>query len=494
MSSFNTSYGQKTFIPTVYSSNAGLSLGSGDDFLDPNTISNASSGYSGSIKPISSTSRYILNPGNFLSHNASPDEVLIKSSNYALGISPITSRNPYNLVSVPNVSDPYYQGVPDLGINPNPVLILSGTTQFQNQLVTEGAPARPGFPVIDLGINSSPLDYMGKTQSFIGSMIPNHPMYGNPVVYPTTSGGALYYPPPPVYNPNPYQGGYFPAPQYPPYCPPPFPQYPPPYCPPASQPLPSTSQLTSILRNNAYKLPDFIPTNVAGGVTNFIQKFNSASESKRIQIRQDLANVTTVNEAILNSTGITGSGGLYGQGKVTNPFVQSGFLTDSNPFARFRSGIVVTNGNDNGKIKGTVAKDSLIGTAGRNNIFDGQGGEDDVVGSSKQDLVNVHFGDRTFTDAGDDLMFFNFTEAVTSNCRLSVIDGGVGKDTLVLRTGGNPSTDAGSPRFTNLSDGSISVTMNNVQVITRNIEKFIVVDQNGNIGATYKPTAIANQN
>ncbi len=503
MSSINTRFGQRTFNPTISTREPGLAFGSGDDFLSPRTINNIGSGFTGSISPVTSNGRYITSLDPY-SHNATPIEILLNTNDFSRMISPTTTNHPQDIYQLPVFSS-YYQPVPDFGTNPDAITLLSGSTQFQMGLVTEGAPAIPGYPQIGFSTNASALDFMGQTDSFISAILPTGT--GQGAFYPNAAGQGMYYPVPQIQPP--YYGGFsggnyphfapyygwgvtpaqipYPGMGYMPYCPPVY-GYPTP-----SAPSVDTATLVNRIQSNAYELPNYIPADVEGGVSAFISRYNRLSESERVELRQQYANPTTVNETILNSTGITGTGGKYNQGKVTNPFIKAGFLTDTNPFETTDSGMVVTNGNGNRKIKGTQERDILIGSVDRNNIIDGRGGEDDVIGSTKKDLVNVYQGDRVQTGADDDLMFFSFQEASGAD-RLSVVDGGSGSDIMVLTVNGNPSTDAGSPTFTKLAGGLLSVTFNGIQLLTRNIEKFYVADAQGNIGGAYQVTTADGSN
>lgn len=502
MSSIQGYFGQRTVIPTVYDSNPGLAFGNGDDFLSPRSISNIGSGFSRSVTPTYSNSPYFGGNQYPFSHNASPNEILLRSINYTSQVAPTTGNNPAGLVRLPNVPYPYYQNVPDMGINPNAMHALSATTQFQGELQTVGPQAIPGYPVINFGQNPSALDIMGRTDSFINATVPYHPTRrGQSVYYPSTQGG-VYYPPPPIQPPfwnNPFMSQRYPhfspyfgsgvVPSQIPYPASPFGGcFPQPYPQPQPQPQGTTSDLVALVRSSLVELPGFIPRSIQGGILNFFRSFNLMPEGARVQIRQTLNNPTTADANILNSTGITNTGGKYNQGVVNNPFLQAGFLTDTNPYAQYQSGMVVTNGNGNGKVLGTTERDILIGAQARSNIVNGRGGEDDIVTGATQDMINVSQGDRVSADAGDDLTFFDFSTPNVNTLRQTVVDGGDGNDTMVLTIGGNPSQTADSPTFTRLANGLLSVSLNGIQLLTQSIERFIVVDKQGNIGGVYQPT------
>lgn len=497
MSSIHSQFGQRTYVPTIYDYDAGLAFGSGDDFLSPRNIGNIGSGYVRTVSPTRSNNPYTYIFNDPLSHNANSLEVLLRTTDFTSGVRPPSGGSPGHLFNLPYEPYSYYQGVPRLGTNPDSISVLSATTQFQNELVTVGPRALPGYPQVDFfNSQSQALDFMGHTTSFINAIVPFQPnATSGGVVFPGNNGN-VYYPPPsiqPPYNYGPYQPYNYPyfnpgwgicnpgmGIPYP--VPRPNPQ-------PYPQPQPTSAlQLAAAIRSSATQLPGFIPKSVQGGVNRFLSTFNQLSESDRVEIRQEWVNPTVVDEAVLNTTGITSTGGLYKQGKVTNPFLQAGFLTDTNPFETYDSGIVVTNGNENGKVKGTTEADLLLGTVDRNNIFDGRGGEDTVIGSTKNDLVNVYHGDQVMTDAGDDLMFYDFTRQPYEATRVTAVNGGSGNDTMVLTVDGNPSLESDSPRFRQLGEGVISVTINGIQLIAQNIEKFIVTDTSGNIGGTYKVT------
>jgi len=437
------------------------------------------------------------------------------TNDFTTGVTTQTSQNPTSLTKMPYMQYPYYQGVPNLGTNPNAMKVMSASTQFQSELQTIGAPAIPGYPVVNFGSHPSALDFMGHTQSFVNSMMPYQPTYGQPTVYPGATGGAYGYPFPQV-MPN-YPTGPYGASNYPRFGQQiPYPQNPFLACSvPMAGPSPAYPWLNQgyfqqpwqqggggynqpatwtsddayqAIRQNTFELPDVIPTNVSGGLPAFIDRFNAETEGKRIDWRQKWVNATTVNETILNATGITNTGGTYNKGLVTNPFSQTGFLTDTNPYETFHSGLVVTNGNDNGKMKGTPVRDLLLGTVARNNIIDGRGGQDDIYGSTKNDMVSVYAGDNVFVGSGDDLLFFDFSKSASSTTRPTEIVAGDGQDVMVLTVDANPTLDSGSPKFQKLANGQTSVSYNGIQVMTEGVERFIIADKQGNVGSVYETT------
>lgn len=477
MVNMNALFGSNTFNPTLATRNPGLAFGSGDDFLSPKSISSIGNSFVQSVSPVSSSRSFNQtgDPTGF--RNPSPEEILLRVANFSSQISP---NAPGSMVDfkLPYLPYPYYQGVPDMGTNPDAAVVLFASTQFQNELQTVGPRNAPGFPAIDFGITPEAIDFLQGTNNFIGMTIPYQPT-------PLGFGHGLFPIQPPFQHPYPSFGSYYPRPPIPYPCPYPFP----PATPAPWQPR-NTVELAQTLRLNTFHLPDFLPTNSISEAYNFIREFNGLSESERVDIRKELANPTAVDTNILNKTGITSTGGAYKQGVANNPFQFESFLTDSNPFARTNSGLIVTNGNGNGKVEGTPERDIILGTSGRNNIIDGRGGEDDVIGSTQKDLVAVHQGDRVFTDAQDDLMFYDFTipPAYTAN-RMTVVDGGDGNDTMVLTVNGNPTLESNLPQFRKLPDGQISVLLGGVQILTSGLEKFIIVDRKGNIGSVYKATS-----
>lgn len=530
----NTRYNaSRTFNPTVYSgATAGAGFGTGDDFLSPSEIGGITTGFSQSVSPVRTTNPFLLgyedifshnakpedilistadflshvrppahttnqfvpNAGNPYSHNAPPGEILLGTNNVVYGISPVDSNAPSGLFELPAFPYPSIQPIPNMGRNPHPLTLLSGTTQVQGDILSVGANAIPGYPIIDFGSTPSAMDFMGGTEAFIDAIAPLHNRHtGQGAIYPTTvSGQYLHYRPPAIQPPT---GPYFN--NYPHFAP-----YHGSHVVPTQVPYPwqntgynyssynqtSVGRIVNLIRSLPRRLPDFIPySGRPSSIIPKIQRYTYLPESYRVQLREDYANPTSVDMDILNSAGIDGNGGTYGQGQVNNPFIYEDFLTDTNPFAQTGKGMVVTNGNDNGKVKGTPVSDMIIGTEDRNNIIDGRGGQDDVVGSSKNDLVNVHHGDRVYTNGGNDLMFFDFT-ADEVDRRITSIDGGESEDDqdiLVLTVDGDASVDENQPAFRQLGNGVTSILSNGIEVLSKNIERYIVVDQNGQIGGIY---------
>ena len=72
--------------------------------------------------------------------------------------------------------------------------------------------------------------------------------------------------------------------------------------------------------------------------------------------------------------------------------------------------MVVTDGNGNGKVRGTSRADIIFGTASRSNIIDGRGGKDQIVGGEKNDLIEVSNGDLVDAQGDNDLLFFDFDD------------------------------------------------------------------------------------
>ncbi len=295
------------------------------------------------------------------------------------------------------------------------------------------------------------------------------------------------------------QGGGCPCyglpPQLPPWFNPPYQScfFPPYYLSPGVplQPLDDEgTQVRNVLSSNPNVLmPDVIPTNTPDGAAQYLKDFVAMSESDRQKIRDQFANATRVDQSILDRAGITAEGGRYNQGVVTNPFNFANFITDTNPGDKYKSGIVVTNGNGNGKVKGTKGDDILFGTKDRNNIIDaGAGGKDTVYGGNQNDLINIGEGGTVYTGPGDDLVFFDFTKATNPTNPQTTIFGNGGTDKVILTVPGNPNDDADLPRFTRLSDGTTEINFKGKRVVVSNVEQIIVTDTSGNIGSIYDVT------
>lgn len=417
----------------------------------------------------------------------------------------------------------YFQRVFDVnGLrSPSALTILAAGTQFQKELETEGnLRAIPGQLIFQVpGTDNVPkgnaIDYMGITDAAIGALtngsIPGYSPYGQ--LYPSGPNGiGTIYEIPTVQAPTslytggpstythfaPFSGtGIVPGQAFYPTQNQGFrllpngsvvlsngralnsgynnasPQ----------STLPSLGNLVNTIRNSANLLPGTIPFSGAiGDVLNFIGRFGQSPESLRVNLRQTLGNPTVADDNLLNTTGVDANGGKYNQGKVNTPFNNENFLRDTNPFARFGTGLVVTNGNENGKVRGTPSADILIGRQG-NNIIDGRGGQDNIVGSTSRDLVNVRQGDWVSLDAGDDFALFDINPDTYTASRTTVIEAGGGNDIVTLAINGDPSQVA--PTFRNLANGLLSVTMNGVQLITKAVERFYVTDKEGNIGGIY---------
>ncbi|MCA9840763.1 MAG: hypothetical protein KC475_01490 [Cyanobacteria bacterium HKST-UBA03] len=243
----------------------------------------------------------------------------------------------------------------------------------------------------------------------------------------------------------------------------------------------------NLIRNNPFRLPDVIPFYGANSahIEGFLNHFNFKGEAVRTALRKDYSNPTTVDRTLLNQSGIIKSTpGKYGQGVVVSPFDDPDFLKDTNPGKRIGSGVVYTGLDGDGKFKGTSYADIAIASQKGPNIFDGQGGMDTLWGSNNADLINVYAGDRVFSNADNDIMMFDVPSFV-GNSRATRVEGGADFDILVLRINSDPTKGDGVPSFRQLPDGTISVEIMGVEVLTRDVERFIVTDMDGNIGGTY---------
>lgn len=437
-----------------------------NDFLRGRDIQNAIPTNLGTV----AGNNAIIDPSNFTyGRYADAFNIATVTDRFIAGIVPPQTQSNQGLFRLPTYNinfGPGVPGVPDVGYYPEAPDFLSATTQFQSDLPSASPNISSYYP---FGANASPVDFLNGTSSYMNQVTSGtSPNVFGTLPYNNTANDGVYRPLAPQYL-NPTGNGYGQGSG----------------TGTTQKPALTQQQLFTAIRNNPFKLPDIIPAKSLTETASFIGRFNKLSESQKVDVRRRLANPTQVDEAILNASGIDENGGAYDQGKVNNPFLYNNFLTDTNPYSQYKRGLVVTNGNENGKVKGTPVSDLLIGTVGRNNIMDGQGGQDTLFGSILKDLANVRPGDRVSLNAGEDLAFYDFTVSHAKQTRTTIIDGAADNDILVLRVGGNPTLESNIPKFTMMTDGSISVALNGVQVITRNIERFIVVDTDGNIGSTF---------
>ncbi|MBX2860408.1 MAG: hypothetical protein KTR14_04190 [Vampirovibrio sp.] len=235
--------------------------------------------------------------------------------------------------------------------------------------------------------------------------------------------------------------------------------------------------------------PDLLPGNLPGDPSSLLWQFANASAETQETFRTAYANPTVVDDAILADTGITSTGGIFDQGTVTNPFLQAGFLTDTNPLAKFNSGMLVTNGNGNGNVLGTLTQDTIFGQADDSNIINGQGGLDSIIGGDDADLVNVAQGDKLDARDGDDVMFFNFDATANPFNFQSMVNGGAGTDTMVIAIDADPTVTENLPTFQNIGNGMMRVTLNEKVLYTAAVERYLITDQDGNIGSILEPTS-----
>jgi hypothetical protein len=245
--------------------------------------------------------------------------------------------------------------------------------------------------------------------------------------------------------------------------------------------LSGAQNLKSTIKKMKDKAPDYVPIDVPGGPTAMLSLFANAKGEQLTKGKATLKNNTKVDEAQLNAASIKETGGKYNQGTAANPFDKDTFLTDSNPYEKFESGILVTNGNGNGAVKGTQAQDILLGADGKANVIDGKGGGDVILGGDKNDLINIHAGDQVNAGKGDDVLMFDFSKEDFGDTTL--ISGGEGKNKLVLTVDGDPSKPENQPEFTRLPDGSINVSLNGKNLIVERVDQFLITDKEGNIGA-----------
>ncbi|MDX2084356.1 MAG: hypothetical protein SFZ03_03090 [Candidatus Melainabacteria bacterium] len=497
-------------VPTTGVTTFGGTLdGRGSDFLNPNTV--LSVGNIG-IQTVTSNNpiQQLVDP-NLLGDNPNALSILnTTDSTLANVLSPTFGSNflgTGNGSASGGTGNPVLDtfGIPfqPFGINPNPVSILSGTLFFGGRILPGGG-ITPTVPTFPLGNNSSVFSPTGSSFPTIsnptffntGSFVPNGltPTLGNslgngfgtvapsqffPLVFPTTNS---FFPTYPTF-PQPFLfGGSFPTL--------------------GSPLLPQTFQsradsnpvatllltLNQLIRQSGFSFPDVVPTGVPGGLTSFLSQFPSLDSSAQGVLNTALANPTTVNDAILSTAGISDTGGLFEQGVVTNPFVNETFLSDTNPFDRLRSGLLVTDGNGNGKAKGTQVSDIIFGTNNRANIIDGRGGQDTLVGGQSADLIQIRPGDTVASLSGDDVLFFDFTPVVGNPFLFNTrIDAGSGMDTLIIPVTGDPTQTADLPRFSRNQQGQITLTYQGRSVVTQNVDRFIITDTAGNIGSIFEP-------
>ncbi len=464
--------------------------GRGNDFLNPSDIQRDLNSFGGSVG---------RQPSVF-GRNPEPRDIINVTRGQIGGI--LSSNAPINF------DIPLFQGgnlfhpIPDLGINPSPDRIIASTTFFQNSLQTEGQSGTGSLfsshPTADgilldttsygnaiIGRNSvfnQPIAWQQVNNGSVPVLVPfnpDNPVNSNPPIvgFPNNGfnfgfGGGFSFPGM-NFGGNPYN--YFrPVPVFPL---------------PVSMPLaPFVDQLAlmkHLLSFDNVQYPDNVPTNVPGGILNFLFNFPQLSVSRQNELREALANPTTVDEDILAETGITSTGGKYDQGTVRNPFAVNGFLSDTNPFAIFNSGLVTTSGNGNGKIKGTPVQDVIFGTAGRSNIVDGRGGLDKIITADEADLINVHQGDQVASNGGDDILFFNFDNSANPFSYNTTINGGDGTDTVVVTVDGDPANEDDIPAFRKLG-AYTEVSMNGKKLYTTNVERIIIADRDGNIGSVFQ--------
>lgn len=245
-------------------------------------------------------------------------------------------------------------------------------------------------------------------------------------------------------------------------------------------------QLAFLIRRNQFRLPQVIPFNgTVQGLNQFILQFNSGGEAYRSTTRNTLSNPSTVNQSDLDKSGIFSKPpAKYGLGRAISPFDNPQFIRDTDPYSRFGTGVVNTGVDGTGKFRGTPASDLVIATPLRKNVIDGRGGSDVIYGSDQDDLIQAYDGDSIFTNGGNDIVFKDVSKVYLED-RPTRIDGGSGTDILVLRTDDDPTKGDGVPLFRKTADGLISVVVRGIELFTRNIERFIVTDKDGNIGAIY---------
>lgn len=250
--------------------------------------------------------------------------------------------------------------------------------------------------------------------------------------------------------------------------------------------------LKLLYTQNGVALPANVPLNVTGGVAGLLNLFATATGNAKTQLQTALTNTTTVDTAILNASGISATGGKFGKGVASNPFAKTDFLTDSQPFNRFNSGLWVTGGNGNGRVKGTVTQDVIEGRASASNIIDGQGGSDILVGGSQADLVQLRQGDKAQTLAGDDVVFMDLRAASNPNPLpvATSVDTGGGNDTLVITVDGDLTNPATYPPVKKGPGDWLQMTVGNRPFFFRATEKVLLTDADGNVGKVIIPAEL----
>lgn len=234
--------------------------------------------------------------------------------------------------------------------------------------------------------------------------------------------------------------------------------------------------------------PDVVPTNAPGGLSPFLLNFASAPTATQTTLRTQLANPTTLDPTILNSFNITTTGGTFNQGVVTNPFLQANFLADTNPFARFQSGLLFTSdaANASGGVLGSPVSDILFGRPTAQNVIAGQGGLDQIIAGEGNDLIQAVAGDRLDARGGNDTLFLNLAASANNPFRFpTFIEGGAGSDTLVIPVSGNPTLAANQPTVQTVGSNAFILQLNGQQVWANSIERILITDAQGNIGRVF---------
>jgi hypothetical protein len=418
---FNTPsrFGAKT---TIYNS--------GDDFLTGGNVTRDASSFALNLSPETSDDPYNPVPLNLLNVGSANYDFFAQGQaayNFIRNLSTET----YNPPRVETYQAAGYELVPNFGNNPSSFKILAGTNQFARDILSE----------VNTPYNSNPSPssgwYYGNSSSgrdftFLTNQFANRLFNMNlPTSQPDNLGGK------------------------------------------------GNDSFAESLINNAYILPDYLPSNDPEEIQAYVKDYNSGTERARELARQQFSNPTQVDQAILATSGLKSQGGAYGQGVFTNPFIQEGFLTDTNPYEQYGSGITVSNGNRTGAVKGTYEHDTLIGTQNKKNFMDSQGGEDDIVGGKLTDLINTYAGDSVHAEAGNDVIIFNDDQAAYSN-RRTEIDGGQGEDKLIVSSGETPT-------FQRLANNSIRILLGYTEILAKNIEQFIFTDSQGNVRDIYEP-------
>lgn len=456
MSSIYNKFGQfSTNSASINNPNSGFLLTNGSDAIGAQQIGNIGNNFANTITTVSSPNAYRIAPGDRIPNNI--DAVALQRVT-PTSLRTATTFAPSGLVRLQSSPFPFFQPVPELGRNPDALTLLSASTQFQADLQTVGPVALPGFPVLDLDHNADHIDSMGVTQSFMNSIVPFYPLADLSGAYlPGAQGGGYYYAPPNV-HPG-YEFGPFQATNY-------------------KQFTPVSFTPSSIATNT-----NRISANTPNRISSTLSSFNGYPISYTAYPGLAESMTGGYSNGIKTKKQKAKSKGKFNQGKVNSPFGSS-FLKKASPVGNRNSSTGVTPANTNGFFKGSAQADVIQTNPFQKATVDGQGGGDTIYTGTAGDAVSVHQGDQVFTNAGTDLLYFNFTQQPLTS-KTTVMDGGNGFDSLVMSVPGDPTDPGQTPTFTRQSDGSIKIVLNGITLLTRNIESFVITDRKGNVGQSY---------